>query len=391
MELLNRDFYLKQLESVRGIPDIKLITGVRGCGKAALMDAFAARLAAQGVKVIRISFDLSENLKFAEEERLYAFLQGQWQSGRKHCLIIDEAQQCKEIAQIACDLQEEGRFDLYLTASDAAVFADDRANALGGRVFEISVFPLAFDEYLQGHLQAESDCAFEDYLKDGGMPGAYGRRMRKAALEYVRALYEGIVRDAAARGRLQQEDLLFRIGRFLLNNAGSALSARKAAAAVKSNDRTAEAYIRLLCQALLFYRVPRFDLKSGRTLKSGLVYYPADPAFYSVAPKDCSVSSRRLYENLIVIELLRRGFALYAGRLYGEEIGFVAVKHGRRVYVKVADDVSGAGNLKREIAPLLSIRDAYPKLLIARTRHETADYEGVQVADIARWLAVSQK
>lgn len=398
MKLISRDFYLRQLEAVRDIPDIKVITGIRRCGKSSLMDAFSTRIAGEaGVNVVRINLNLKRNIELRQPESLYGYVESRYRKDLKNYLFIDEVQMCQGFEEIISSIHEESIYDIYLTGSNAFLLSSDLATLFGGRVFEISIFPFSFAEYLQYHDSSDPDGSFDSYVRDGGMSGSYLYRTYENAMKYVEAIYETtIAKDIIKKFRVQNEDMLLRIGNFLMDNVGSLTSIRNVAsklisAAVDTNDKTAGAYIRYFCQSFLFYPVRRYDIRGKRYLEADCKYYLADLSFRFAVIGNKDPDYGHLYENLVAIELLRRGYEVYVGKLYQKEVDFVALKQGQRMYIQVSDNISGPETLKRELAPLLAIRDAYPKFLIARTRHDTADCDGVQVVDIARWLAGSQK
>lgn len=181
------------------------------------------------------------------------------------------------------------------------------------------------------------------------------------------------------------------IGNFLMDNVGNQTSIRNVASkltsdAYKTNDKTVGTYIRYLCQAFMFYPVQRYDIKGKRYLESDKKYYLADLSFRFAEIGTKNIDFGHLYENIVAVELMRRGYEVYVGKLYKKEIDFVAVKKGRTTYIQVSDDISREETFLREVSPLLSIRDGYPRILIARTRHEDTQYEGIDIIDIARWL-----
>lgn len=228
------------------------------------------------------------------------------------------------------------------------------------------------------------------------MSGSYIYPDDQTSLEYISSLYRAtITRDIITKFKVENEDLLLMIGNFLMDNVGNQTSIRNVAAKLtsgtyKTNDKTVGAYIRYFCQAFLFYPIQRYDIKGKRYLESDKKYYLADLSFRFAELGSKRPDYGHLYENLVALELLRRGYEVYVGKLYQKEIDFVAIKGGRTMYIQVSDDISGEATFERETEPLLSIRDAFPKVLIARTRHENSQYQGIEIIDIARWLAASQ-
>ena len=181
-----------------------------------------------------------------------------------------------------------------------------------------------------------------------------------------------------------------------MDNVGNQTSIRNVASKLtsgtyKTNDKTVGAYMNYFCRSFLFYPIQRYDIKGKRYLESDKKYYLSDLAFRFSEIGTKNADYGHLYENIVAIELLRRGYEVYVGKLYEKEVDFVAIKEGEKIYIQVSDDISREETFKREISSLLGIKDAYPKLLIARTKHEESQHEGIRIIDIARWLSDSQK
>ena len=397
MKLITREHYLRLLESVRDIPDIKVITGIRRCGKSKLMDAFIDQISGEkDVHIVRIKLTLKEFESLLNADALYDYIRQQHAAGRRNYLFIDEVQLCDGFETVINSIHDEELYDIYLTGSNAFLLSSDLATLFGGRVFEISLFPFSFQEYLLYYPSDRIDDAFDSYVKKGGMSGSYIYPDDQTSLEYISSLYRAtITRDIITKFKVENEDLLLMIGNFLMDNVGNQTSIRNVAAKLtsgtyKTNDKTVGAYIRYFCQAFLFYPIQRYDIKGKRYLESDKKYYLADLSFRFAELGSKRPDYGHLYENLVALELLRRGYEVYVGKLYQKEIDFVAIKGGRTMYIQVSDDISGEATFERETEPLLSIRDAFPKVLIARTRHENSQYQGIEIIDIARWLAASQ-
>ena len=397
MKLITREHYLRLLESVRDIPDIKVITGIRRCGKSKLMDAFIDQISGEkDVHIVRIKLTLKEFKGLLNADALYDYIRQQHAAGRRNYLFIDEVQLCDGFETVINSIHDEELYDIYLTGSNAFLLSSDLATLFGGRVFEISLFPFSFQEYLLYYPSDRIDDAFDSYVKKGGMSGSYIYPDDQTSLEYISSLYRAtITRDIITKFKVENEDLLLMIGNFLMDNVGNQTSIRNVAAKLtsgtyKTNDKTVGAYIRYFCQAFLFYPVQRYDIKGKRYLESDKKYYLADLSFRFAELGSKRPDYGHLYENLVALELLRRGYEVYVGKLYQKEIDFVAIKGGRTMYIQVSDDISGEATFERETESLLSLRDAFPKVLIARTRHENSQYQGIEIIDIARWLAASQ-
>ena len=393
MKLIRRDKYISQLERVKNIPDIKVITGVRRSGKSKLMDAFSAIIAEdKNANVVRIKLNQKKNKKLLDADALYEYIEEQYDEGKDNFLFIDEVQLCENFEQVINSIHDEELYDIYLTGSNAFLLSSDLATLFGGRVFEISMFPFSFSEYLKYFPSDNIDDAFEDYFNRGGMSGSYLYKSGNDAKKYIDSIYKAtIVKDIVQKYKIDNEDLLIMIANFLMDNVGNTTSIRNIAAKLttnsyKTNDKTVGSYVQYLCRSFMFYPLQRYDIKGKKYLETDKKYYLADLSFRFTELGTKFADYGHLYENLVALELLRRGYEVYVGKLYTKEIDFVAKKNGALIYIQVSDDITKPETFEREISPLLSIKEAYPKMIIARTKHEEMQQDGVRIIDIARWL-----
>ncbi len=397
MKLIKRDYYINQLIAVKNIPDIKVITGIRRCGKSKLMDAFFDIVEKEkNTNAIRINLNLKKNEQLLEADNLYSYIQNMYQEGKTNYLFIDEVQMCEGFERVINSIYEEEIFDIYLTGSNAFLLSSDLATLFGGRVFEISIYPFSFAEFLKYYHYDDIDKAFDEYVYKGGMSGSYLYNNESDAKKYISGIFKTtIVKDIIQKFKIENEDLLLMIGEFLMDNVGSRTSVRNVASKLssntyKTNDKTVGAYINYLCKSFMFYPIKRYDLKGKKYLESNKKYYLSDISFRFSELGTKKAEYGHLYENVVALELLRRGYEVYIGQLYKKEIDFVARKNGEITYIQVSDDISRKETFEREVSPLLSIKDAYPKVIIARTKHDASHYEGIRIIDIARWLNSSQ-
>ncbi len=398
MRLIQRNYYLNALLTVKDIPDIKVITGVRRSGKSKLMDALIDNISQEkSANIVRIKLNLKKNESLLDGDKLYAYIEQQYDAEKNNYLFIDEVQMCEGFERVINSIYEEELYDIYLTGSNAFLLSSDLATLFGGRVFEVKLYPFSFNEYLKYFPSDDIDGAFDDYVKKGGMAGSYLYKTEEDARKYVNGIYRTtITKDIVTKFKIENEDLLVMIGNFLMDNVGNQTSIRNVAAKLtsgtyKTNDKTVGAYINYLCRSFLFYPIKRYDIKGKKYLESDKKYYLSDLSFRfaELGTKDADYG--HLYENIVALELLRRGYEVYVGKLYEKEVDFVAIKEGEKLYIQVSDDISREETYNRELSPLLSIKDAYPKMIIARTKHEETQHEGIRIIDIARWLSDSQK
>ena len=394
MKLIERKFYLQQLIDVMYTPDIKVITGIRRCGKSKLMDAFISYVQKLPNKsnIVRIKLNLKEFEALKEENALYEYINSHYVPDKENFLFIDEVQLCRGFETAINSLYEEERFNIFLTGSNAFLLSSDLATLFGGRVFEISLYPFSFAEYLLYYPQSDINAAFDKYVSAGGMAGSYLYNNPDDAKKYLAGIVRTtITKDIVTKFRIENEDLLNMITDYLMDNVGNRTSVRNIANALTSNtyrtnDKTCGAYIDYLCRSFLFYPFKRYDVKGKRYLESDKKYYLADLSLRYAVIGTKNADYGHLYENIVAIELLRRGCEVDVGQLNETEVDFVAVKNGMKTYIQVCDDISRQETLQRELAPLLAIRDAYPKMIIARTKHPESHVEGVKIIDIAEWL-----
>ena len=394
MKLIQRPYYLNNLINVKDIPDIKIITGVRRSGKSKLLDAFYEYLLKDDQKknIIRIKLNLKKNEKLLDPDELYKFIDESYIDGIPNYLIIDEIQQCVGFERVINSLYEEERFDIYLSGSNAFMLSSDLATLFGGRYFDLKMYPFSFREFNIYYENNDAISSFDDYVVKGGMSGSYLYRNQKDAYEYINGIYKKTIsKDIVKRFKIENEQLLVMVADFLMDNVGNKTSIRNIAnsltsSSYKTNDKTVGSYVDYLCKSFLFYPFIRYDIKGTKFLESDKKYYLADLSFRFANLGTKNMDYGRLYENLVAIELLRRGYEVYVGVLYEKEIDFVAMKDGYKYYIQVSDDISREDTFKREVEPLLKIKDAYPKMLVARTKHPESQYEGIRIIDIGEWL-----
>lgn len=394
MKIITRDRYLNRLLNVMNTPDIKVITGVRRSGKSKLMDAFIELLEKQeDNNIIRIKLNLKSFEKLKNPDELYNYVESNYKENYNNYLLIDEIQLCNNFELIINSLHEEEKFDIYLTGSNAFLLSSDLATLFGGRVFEINMFPFSFEEYRKYYQDNDIDQAFEEYFLKGGMSGSYLYNNKEDAINYINNILKStITKDIITKYKVENPLLLSMIEDFLMDNLGNKTSIRNIANKLtantyKTNDKTVGAYIDYLCKSFLFYPFTRYDIKGKKYLESDKKYYLVDLSFRYAELGTKNIDYGYLYENLVAMELLRRGFEVYVGVLFDKEVDFVAVKQGEKTYIQVCDDITNKTTFEREVGPLLSIRDAFPKMIIARTKHPKSQYEGIKIIDIARWLS----
>ena len=396
MKLIDRPQYLNQLKEIMGTPDIKIITGIRRAGKSKLLARFAEYVLSVnpsaniiGIDLTKISF---EQLK--EYHALNSYIEDRYKDGAANYVMIDEVQLCAGFELVINSLHSEEKYDIYITGSNAFLLSSDLATLFTGRHMEIHVFPFSFKEFCTYYNDTEESLSdrLDRYIKLGGMSGSYPYRTDADKAKYVREVYNTIlIRDLVDKYRLGNANTLKRVADYLMDNVSNISSSRNISNALSANGHstnhmTVGNYIEYLCEAFVFYKAGRYDVRGKTHLSSLCKYYLADTGIRMAELGKRNIDWGRMLENIVFIELLRRGYDVYVGKLYQKEIDFVAMKGNDKIYIQVSDDISAESTFRREVEPLLSIRDAYPKFVLARTWHETSDFEGIQIIDIARWL-----
>ena len=399
MKLIERKQYLDKLINVIGTPDIKVITGVRRSGKSKLLEAFKDYVEAEvsDCNIVHINFNLPEYDHLLAYRPLYDYVKAQYIKGKQNFVLIDEVQMCVDFEKAINGLHATEKFDIYITGSNAFRLSSDLATLFTGRTFEIKVFPFSFSEYMQYFGHNDKYAAIDRYMMEGGMAGSYLYKDQEARYDYIADVFDTlIVRDIRRKYKIRNMQLMDRLVDFLMDNISNLTSARSIKNAFSSvqekvNHVTISSYLQYLCNAFAFYKIRRYDIKGKKYLSSNDKYYLSDHTFRYAKLGTKNMDYGRILENIVAIELLRRGYEVFVGVLYKKEIDFVAIKRNEKIYIQVSDNISDEKTFEREVSPLLQIRDAYPKMVIARTRHDEYQYEGIRIVDIADWLLGFQK
>ena len=395
MKTITRTKYLDRIIELNGTPDIKIITGIHRSGKSKLMQAYIEYLKShfENINIIFIDFmDLAyEEIK--EYHALHAYVEEHYQEGKTNYLFVDEVQMCPKFELAINSLYSKGKYDIYVTGSNAFLLSADLATLFTGRYIEIHVFPFSFQEYCQYYDDiSDKDKLFDEYAIKGGLAGSYAYKTEKDRTNYIKEVYETIVtRDLVQKYALPDTLVLQRLSEFLMDNISNLTSPNKVSQLLTANETptnhvTVGKYIKYLCNAFIFYDIKRYDIRGKKYLESSEKFYLCDSGIRYAILGSRNIDYGRVYENVVCIELLRRGYDVYVGKLYQKEIDFVAQRGSEKIYIQVSDNISGQETFERECSPLLQIRDAYPKMIIARTKHPQYSYEGIEIHDIADWL-----
>lgn len=395
MKVIMREKYLDRIITLNGTPDIKIITGIRRSGKSKLMQSYIEYLKThyEKINIIFIDFmDLAyENIK--EYHALHTYVEEHYQEGKTNYLFVDEVQMCPKFELAINSLYSKGKYDIYVTGSNAFLLSADLATLFTGRYIEIHVFPFSFQEYCKYNEEInDKEKLFEDYCVKGGLAGSYAYKTEQDRVNYIKEVYETIVtRDLVQKYTLPDTLVLQKLSEFLMDNISNLTSPNKVSQLLTANNTatnhvTVGRYIKYLCNAFVFYDIKRYDIRGKKYLENSEKFYLCDCGIRYAILGTRNMDYGRVYENIVCIELLRRGYDVYVGKLYQKEIDFVVQRGSEKVYIQVSDNISLKETFNREVSPLLQIRDAYPKMIIARTKHPKYSYEGIEIYDIADWL-----
>lgn len=396
MKLIERTTYLSEMLELADTPDIKVITGVRRSGKSKLMEALAQEIVERqpDANIIHINYNLTDFESIMEYRSMEAYVEERYAPNRQNYLFIDEVQMCASFEKAINSLHAREKYSIFITGSNAFLQSSDLATLFVGRTYEIPVYPFSFAEYLEYFPSRNIYDSLTAYISDGGMAGSYLYRTEDQKRRYINSevLNALVVRDIVSKYKLRNEQLLHALIDYLMDNVGNLTSIRSIAdtlesSRMKADHKTIGKYVDALCKAFAFYRFRRYDVRGKRYLRSEDKYYLVDQSFRFARLGTKNMDYGRVLENIVAMELLRRGYEVYVGVLYKKEIDFVAIKQGEKLYIQVANNISEEKTFEREVSPLLAIKDAFPKMLIARTYQPEYQHEGIRIVDAAEWLS----
>lgn len=395
MKTIVRERYLERIKALKDTPDIKIITGIRRSGKSNLMQAYIDYLEKEfdDANIIFIDYmDLAfEDIK--EYHALHKYVEEQYDKDKRNYLFVDEVQMCPNFELAINSLYAKRKYDIYITGFNAFLLSADLATLFTGRYIEMHMFPFSFKEYCEYYDDVKDvDRLFEEYFVKGGLAGSYAYHTDLDRVTYIKEVYETIVnRDLVQKYNLTDTQVLRQLSEFLMDNISNLTSPNKVSGILTTNEVitnhvTIGRYIEYLCNAFIFYDIKRYDIRGKKYLKTSDKFYLCDTGIRYAILGSRNMDYGRAYENIVCVELLRRGYDVYVGKLYQKEIDFVAQRGDEKIYIQVSDNISNQETFEREYTPLLQIKDAYPKMIIARTKHPRYTYEGIEVYDIAEWL-----
>lgn len=395
MKLIERGDYLNRLIRLKDTPDIKIITGLRRSGKSELLKTYIEWLKNNALdeNIIYIDFYDLKNEELKNYRALYDYVEDNYVKDKKNALFVDEVQLCSQFELAINSLYNSRKYDIYITGSNAFLLSSDLSTLFTGRYIEIPVYPFSLSEYCRYYnLDVNTSGVLDSYITDGGLAGAYLYTAKEDQIAYIKDVYNTILhRDLVEKYGIKEVALLDSLVEFLMDNIANLTSASTITTTFKqekieTNHITIGNYLKYICSVFMFYKVKRYDIRGKKYMETSDKYYLSDLGFRYALLGTRNMDYGRAYENVVAIELLRRGYDIYVGKLYQKEVDFVAMKQNEKLYIQVSDNISEKDTLERELAPLKAIKDAYPKILIAKTGHDDYDVEGIKVLDITRWL-----
>ena len=387
---------LAQLVKLQNVPDIKVITGVRRAGKSVLLRQLETHIrnSEPGANVISINLSSVELDELRDYKRLYRYVSERFVEGKHNVVLVDEVELCRNFEWTVNSWHAEMKYDIFITGSNAFLLSSDLATLFAGRVFPIEVFPFSLAEFVEYFEYDESawEAAFERYLVEGGFAGAYNYTDTGQKKEYLSNLYHMmIMRDIEQKYGVKNVELLHNLGDFLIDNVGNITSSNKIATTLQARGKTVShvsvgRYLDYLTNAFAFYKVGRYNIGGRLRLASLDKYYLVDHAVRQAVLDLMTVDRGRVIENIVAIELLRRGYEIYMGKYDEREVDFVALRGGEKLYIQVCAEMISEQIVRRETRSLLTIKDNFPKMILTRTGMQTQWLEGIKIVDIVRWL-----
>lgn len=401
MQLIPRKEYLDWLCRWQDKQIIKVVSGVRRCGKSTLFTLFKQNLLKQGVdekQIISINLEAMEFEALRDYHTLYQYINDRLQQDCKNYIFLDEVQHCTEYQKAVDSLFIKDNCDIYLTGSNAYFMSGELATVLSGRYVELKMLPLSFKEFVSSFAPENVDISIQEkfnlYLNYGSFPFlARYNSFDSDAYNYLHDVYNTIIlNDIVKRLKITDVNALDKVTKFIADNIGNIVSINKIANTLKSggksiDNKTVEKYLQGLVDALFLYKAPRFNIKGKQLLTNLPKYYIVDIGMRNILIRNKESDIGHIIENLAYLELMRRGYDVYVGDIDKGEVDFVAIKNNQTEYYQISATTLNPDTLARELAPLQSVQDNYPKYLLTLDElFGEANYNGIQKKNLIKWL-----
>jgi predicted AAA+ superfamily ATPase len=393
---VKRTEFINQLIGFKDKELIKVITGIRRCGKSTLLDLYKEYLTANGVsaeQIIEVNFEDVDYEYIDDYKKLHSYIKSQLTADKMNYIFLDEIQHVDKWEKAVDSLYIKKNCDVYITGSNAYLLSGELSTLISGRYVEIKMFPLSFSEYMSAFPKAVSpERKYNDYLKNSSFPYTLKLSNKKEINAYLEGLYDSIVlKDVVARYNISNVAMLESVIKFIFNNIGNLSSTKSIADTMTSNGRkistpTVETYLTALCESLILYKVERYDIKGKDYLKTGDKYYLTDIGLRYLKLGGKDIDYGHILENVIAVELLRRGYRIGVGKVNNTEVDFVAVNENGTEYYQIAYTARDENTLERELKPLDSINDHNPKYLLTMDNEPVSDFNGIKKIYALDWL-----
>lgn len=392
--MIERKEYLEKLKKWKDKDLIKVITGIRRCGKSTLFELYIDYLKSIGIEdnhIISVNLENPDN-EFDTYKELYKYVKEQIKDKKQYYVFLDEVQKVSDFQKAVDGLYIMKNVDVYITGSNAYLLSGELATLLTGRYIEIKMYPLSFKEYLNYYKKDADEKMYLNYINRSSFPYALKLEEESEIDDYLDALYNTIiVKDIGLRKKMADTTMLRTVARFMFNNIGNCLSIKKIADTLTSDGRsisvhTVESYLESLVESYVFNKVSRFDIKGKQYLQSGEKYYATDVTMRYALLGKRNIDVGHILENIVYLELIRRGYKVYIGKAGEKEIDFVAENKEGFTYFQVAYTTREKATLERELTPLQDINDHYPKYILTMDIDPIADYDGIKKVNVLDWL-----
>lgn len=399
MKDIERTEFLNKLKTYKDKQVIKVITGIRRCGKSTLMKMFMNYLLENGVdknQIIFLNFEDFDNYELLNPQNLHSYIKKRLISEKMTYVFLDEIQNVQDFQRVVDSLFLNPKIDIYMTGSNAYLLSGELATLLSGRYVTIEMLPLSFKEFVQA-LGTESNLSLSEkyklYVQRSSFPYTLnlGEDINEV-LEYLNGVYSSIVlKDVISRFKITDTKMLESVIRFVFDNIGNSLSSKRIADTMTSSGRkidvkTVEKYITALQQSFIIYEAKRYDVKGKEYLKLMEKYYAVDIGLRFLLLGQKANDVGHILENVVYLELIRRGYKVFVGKVDDVEIDFVAQNYEGNLYVQVSATVRDKSTLERELKPLQIVKDNYQKLLLTLDDDPAVDFNGIKQINVLEWL-----
>ena len=392
--MINREEYLNKLINWKDKDLIKVTTGIRRCGKSSLYEIYIEYLKENGIDdnhIISINLE-SPDYEFANYKELYNFIKEKMTDDKMYYIFLDEVQNLPEFQKAVDGLYIKKNTDVYITGSNAYLLSGELATLLSGRYIEIKMLPLSFKEYKEYLNEDGDEKLYLKYINNSSFPYALKLHSESDIDTYLDSVYNTIIiKDIATRKKMTDTALLRSLTEFLFSSLGNIMSVKKIADTLVSNGRkisvhTVETYLESLTESYIFNKVSRYDIKGKKYLETGEKYYATDVTMRYALLGRKYMDLGHILENVVYLELLRRGYKVYVGKVGENEVDFVAENKEGRCYYQVAYTTREESTLARELDSLQKINDHYPKFILTMDLDPIVDYDGIRKINVLDWL-----